>query len=79
MAKTKTTPVREKQYIAFDTWKESVIDKGSRQVVLTSIELHVEEEGYDENDVIENIQVFELGEEMTVRAFPKGLEITIES
>lgn len=80
MAKKKVTaPVKEKQFIAFDHWSEVIIDKGSRQVVLTSIELHAEQQDYNEKDVEENIQVFELGEEMTVRAFPKGLEITIES
>ena len=77
MAKTKTA--LEKKYIAFDDYTETIIGKGSRKDVLNLIEVHVEEEGYDEDDVIENIHVFELGEEMTVNAFPKGLEITIES
>ena len=79
MAKKNTPPVKEKEYIAFDSWTETVIDRGSRQAVLASIETYVEEEGYNENDVEENIYVFELGQEMTVRAFPKGLEIAIES
>lgn len=77
MAKKKTTP--EKQFIAFDNYTEVVIGRGSRNDVLDLIEVHVEDEGYDENDVRDNIHVFELGEEMTVNAFPKGLEITIES
>ena len=77
MAKKKTTP--EKQFIAFDNYTETVIGRGSRNDVLDLIEVHVQEEGYDENDVTENIHVFELGAEMTVNAFPKGLEITIES
>lgn len=78
MAKTKTPPVKEKQFIAFDNWSEVIISKGSRKEVLDSIELHAEEQGYNEKDVVENIHVFELGQEMTVRAFPKGLEIAIE-
>ena len=77
MAKKKTTP--EKQFIAFDNYTEVVIGRGSRNDVLDLIEVHVEEEGDDENDVTENIHVFELGDEMIVNAFPKGLEITIES
>lgn len=77
MSKKNTSP--EKKYIAFDDYTETIIGKGSRKDILNLIEVHVEEEGYDEDDVIENIAVFELGEEMTVRAFPKGLEITIES
>lgn len=78
MAKKKTT-ANEKQFIAFDNYTEVVIGRGSRNDVLDLIEVHVEDEGYDENDVRDNIHVFELGEEMTVNAFPKGLEITIES
>jgi hypothetical protein len=78
MAKKKST-ANEKQFIAFDNYTELVIGRGSRNQVLDLIEMHVEEEGYDEKDVTENIHVFELGEEMTVNAFPKGLEITIES
>lgn len=78
MAKKKST-VNEKQFIAFDNYTEVVIGRGSRNDVLDLIEVHVEDEGYDENDVRDNIHVFELGEEMTVNAFPKGLEITIES
>ena len=78
MAKKKST-ANEKQFIAFDNYTEQVIGRGSRNDVLDLIEVHVEEEGYDENDVRDNIHVFELGEEMTVNAFPKGLEITIES
>ena len=78
MAKKKST-ANEKQFIAFDNYTELVIGRGSRNQVLDLIEVHVEEEGYDEKDVTENIRVFELGEEMTVNAFPKGLEITIES
>ena len=78
MAKKKTT-ANEKQFIAFDNYTDLVIGRGSRNQVLDLIEVHVEEEGYDENDVRDNIHVFELGEEMTVNAFPKGLEITIES
>lgn len=78
MAKKKT-PANEKQFIAFDNYTEVVIGRGSRNDVLDLIEVHVEEEGYDERDVTENIHVFELGDEMTVNAFPKGLEITIES
>ena len=78
MAKKKST-ANEKQFIAFDNYTDLVIGRGTRNDVLDLIELHVEEEGYDENDVRDNIHVFELGEEMTVNAFPKGLEITIES
>lgn len=78
MAKKKTT-ANEKQFIAFDNYTEVVIGRGSRNDVLDLIEVHVEDEGYDEKDVTENIHVFELGQEMTVNAFPKGLEITIES
>ncbi len=78
MAKKKST-ANEKQFIAFDNYTDLVIGRGSRNQVLDLIEVHVEEEGYDEKDVTENIRVFELGEEMTVNAFPKGLEITIES
>jgi len=78
MAKKKST-ANEKQFIAFDNYTELVIGRGSRNQVLDLIEVHVEEEGYVEKDVTENIHVFELGEEMTVNAFPKGLEITIES
>ena len=77
MSKKNTSP--EKKYIAFDDYTETIIGKGSRKEILSFIEVHVEEEGYDEVDVQENVYVFELGEEMTVRAFPKGLEITIES
>ena len=78
MAKKKTT-ANEKQFIAFDNYTEVVIGRGSCNDVLDLIEVHVEDEGYDEKDVTENIHVFELGQEMTVNAFPKGLEITIES
>lgn len=77
MANKKTTPVKEKQFIAFDNYTDTILVRGSRKDVLSVIELYVEEQGYDENDVEENIQVFELGEERDVRAFPKGLEIAI--
>lgn len=77
MAKKKATP--EKQYIAFDDYTETIIGKGPLKTITELIEVHVEEEGYNEDDVIENIAVFELGEEMTVSAFPKGLEICVTS
>lgn len=75
----KKTTAPEKQYIAFDDYTETIIARGPLKEVVELIEVHVEDEGYNEDDVIENIGVFELGEEMTVRAFSKGLEITVES
>lgn len=77
MAKKKTTP--EKQFIAFDNYTEQVISRGTLKLVIEHIECHVEDEGYNDVDVRENIHVFELGAEMTVRAFVRGLEITVES
>ena len=79
MSKKNTPPVKEKEYIAFNSYTETIIGKGSRKEITACIETYAEEEGYDEDGVEENIHVFELGQEMTVRAFPRGLEISIES
>ena len=77
MAKKKTTP--EKQFIAFDNYTETVIGRGTLKDVTELIEVYAGDEGYDEDGIIENVHVFELGAEMTVNAFARGIEVTIES
>lgn len=78
MAKKKTT-ANEKQFIAFDNYTETVIGRGSLKDVTELIEVYAGDEGYDEDGIIENVHVFELGAEMTVNAFARGVEVTIES
>ena len=78
MAKKKST-VNEKQFIAFDNYTDQVIGRGSLKDVAELIEVYAGDEGYDEDGIIENVHVFELGAEMTVNAFARGIEVTIES
>ncbi len=78
MAKKKTPPAK-KQFIAIDTYADLVISKGSLEDVTQVLESYIQDEGYGEDDVEENIEVYELAEQKTVRAFPRGIEVTIES
>jgi hypothetical protein len=77
MAKKKTTAPKQ-EFIAIDTYRDEVISIGTLNDVQEAIQEHADVEDYNEDEVSDNVTVYELGNKRTLYARTAGLEVTIE-
>ena len=69
---------KKKKLIAFDNDTDTIIGIGSLGDVREMIECYADDAGYDEDDIMNLIMVYELGPVRKIDAYPKGLEVFIE-
>lgn len=60
MAVKKLPPA--KQYIAINTLSDETIAVGTKADVIESIQVYCEDEGWDKDDIEDNVLVYELGQ-----------------